>query len=333
MILQIAIVLSMVLAGTAGAAAQSRAPAEKIGRPAQPPAQPAIGSGAYAFSPWTKFCGRDKNVPAAPQICLTMLEVKHRDASPSAGVALIEGTGKTMFRVTLPAEAKREAGARIAIDGEKPRGARFVNCNPRGCLADFEVAAEFVAQLKTGRALQLLGTRATGQPMGYVLPLAGFAAATRRSAERATCAPVQLTASSVQRLLARAVAAVLVAPERFPDLRVAHRFARLVGKQVLLRHVGDVFAFGVLGEQVVKRLVLARTDLGGNRVVPFLGVGELRIDVEHDAAKRKQAVLHHRSDRKPGRTRLGHDVELIRLWPLRQTHLDDPGKAFARAAV
>ena len=29
----------------------------------------------------------------------------------------------------------------------------------------------------------------------------------------------------------------------------------------------------VLGEQVVEGLVLARPDLGGNRLVPFLGVG------------------------------------------------------------
>src|ERR1044072_4514582 len=106
--------------------------------------------------------------------------------------------------------------------------------------------------------------------------------------------------TSVQRLLARAVASVLVARDLFLDLRMAPGLARLVGKQVLLRHVGDVFAFGVLGEQMVERLILARADLGGNRVVPFLGVGELRVDVENDAAKRKQAMLHHRSDRESG---------------------------------
>src|SRR5437764_624456 len=78
----------------------------------------------------------------------------------------------------------------------------------------------------------------------------------------------------IQRLLARAVGAVLVAPEGLFHLRMAHGLAGLIGKQVLLRHVGDVFAFGVLGEQMVKWLVLARPDLGRNGVVPFLCVGE-----------------------------------------------------------
>ena len=174
---RIAIALSTALAMTGGAAAQPRAPAEKIRRSAQPPEQQVIGSGAYAFSLWTKFCGRDKNDPAAPQICLTVLEVKHRDARPSAGVALIEGAGKTLFRVTLPAEVKRAAGAQIAIDGDKPRNGKFVSCNPSVCLADFEAAAEFIARLKAGHALRLRGTRATGQLISYLLPLDGFARA------------------------------------------------------------------------------------------------------------------------------------------------------------
>lgn len=178
MMLRLAIALSTALAAIASAAAQQqpRAPADKASpRPVQP--APAIGSGAYGFSPWMKFCGRDKNDPAAPQICLTVLEVKHRDASPSAGVALIEGAGKTMLRVTLPLQVKRAAGARIAIDGEKPRSGAYVGCTSAVCLADFEAAPDVVAKLKTGRALELRGTGASGQPISYVLPLEGFARA------------------------------------------------------------------------------------------------------------------------------------------------------------
>ena len=46
----------------------------------------------------------------------------------------------------------------------------------------------------------------------------------------------------------------------------------------------------VLGEQVVKRLVLAGPDFLGDGVVPFIGVGELRINVKNNAPERKNPV-------------------------------------------
>ena len=64
---------------------------------------------------------------------------------------------------------------------------------------------------------------------------------------------------------------------------MTHRLAGRVGQQVLLRHIGDVLGFGVLGKQVVERLVLARPGVGRNSLIPLLGVVELRVDVENDA--------------------------------------------------
>ena len=61
----------------------------------------------------------------------------------------------------------------------------------------------------------------------------------------------------------------------------------LVLKQVLLRDIGDVFGLGVLREQVIERLILARPDFRGDGFVPLLAVVELRIDVEDDASKGK----------------------------------------------
>ena len=37
---------------------------------------------------------------------------------------------------------------------------------------------------------------------------------------------------------------------------MAHRLAGLVGQKVLLRDIGDVFGLGILGEQMIERLVL-----------------------------------------------------------------------------
>src|ERR1700730_13388994 len=41
---------------------------------------------------------------------------------------------------------------------------------------------------------------------------------------------------------------------------------------------------------MIERLVFMRTDFRGDRLVPFVGIVEHRIDVEHDAAERIEAV-------------------------------------------
>src|SRR5271157_1982544 len=78
-------------------------------------------------------------------------------------------------------------------------------------------------------------------------------------------------ASACERLAPDAIPAVGGALERLADLGMAHRLARIVGQQVLLRHIGDVLAVRVLGVEVVERLILGRTDLGWNRAPPLLG--------------------------------------------------------------
>jgi invasion protein IalB len=169
--------LSITLVAAGSAMAQPRIPAEKVSpRPVQTLPPQITGSALYAYSPWVKFCGRDKGDPPAPQICLTAMEVKRQEGPFAAGAALIEGAGKTLFRVTLPAEVKRAAGARVAIDGETPRSGKFLDCNPRGCLADFDAGADFIARLKAGEVLHLRGTGPSG-PISYRLPLEGFAKA------------------------------------------------------------------------------------------------------------------------------------------------------------
>src|SRR5450830_848331 len=105
-----------------------------------------------------------------------------------------------------------------------------------------------------------------------------------------------MTKMSIQLAVARTIAATVVLHEHLGDLRMADRFFGGVGQQVLLGDISDVFALRVLGEQMVKRLVLARAHLGRDRLPPFLGVVELWIDVEHHAAERIEAVLDHLAD-------------------------------------
>ena len=62
----------------------------------------------------------------------------------------------------------------------------------------------------------------------------------------------------------------------------------------------------VLGEQVVERLILVRPHFGGDRLVPFFGVVEDRIDVEDHAAERKQPMPHDLADLIFGAANLVH---------------------------
>lgn len=72
--------------------------------------------------------------------------------------------------------------------------------------------------------------------------------------------------------------------------------ARIIGAQIALGGIGDVATVAIGGEQMIKRLVLLRTHAFRDSLPPFFGIGEFRIDIEHDAAKFKQVVLDHLSD-------------------------------------
>ena len=85
-----------------------------------------------------------------------------------------------------------------------------------------------------------------------------------------------------------------------------------VVEQVLFRDIGDVLAVRILGEQVVEGLVLARAHLGWDRLVPFLGVVELGIDVEDHAAEREQPVAHHLADPELRRLHASHHKPSLR---------------------
>jgi hypothetical protein len=81
------------------------------------------------------------------------------------------------------------------------------------------------------------------------------------------------------------------------------RLVAVVDDKVLLADIGDVSGLGILGEQMVKRLVPGRAEVLGNRFVPFLAIGEFGIDVEHHATEVEDPVTHHVADRE---TRAGH---------------------------
>ena len=148
-------------------------PAQAPGQPQQPQQLP------VTYSPWTKFCGKDQNNPAAKEVCLTVKEARLETGQFLAGAALIEQQGeeKKLFRITLPLGMQLPQGTRLIVDQDQPLTGRYVVCLPNGCMADFEVDAAFVGKLKKGQQLMLQGINLPGQAASYPLPLQDFAKA------------------------------------------------------------------------------------------------------------------------------------------------------------
>lgn len=167
--------------------APKQPPAQTQTTPAQPPQTPPADAAAappqeqmpVVYSPWTKFCGKDNNNPAAKEVCLTVKEARLETGQFVAGAALIEQEGeqRKILRVTLPLGMQLNPGTRMIVDKEQPMTGRYVVCLPNGCMADFEVNADFVGKLKKGQTILLQGINLPGQAATYALPLAEFAKA------------------------------------------------------------------------------------------------------------------------------------------------------------
>ena len=68
-------------------------------------------------------------------------------------------------------------GTRLTVDQDQPMNGRYIICLPNGCMADFEVNAEFVGKLKKGQSMVLEGINMHSQRASYPLPLGDFAKA------------------------------------------------------------------------------------------------------------------------------------------------------------
>ena len=92
------------------------------------------------------------------------------------------------------------------------------------------------------------------------------------------------------------VALAIEGVEQRADRRMIDRVAFIVGDEVLLADVGDVARLGIFGEEMVKRLVLGRPHVIGDRRIPFVAVGELGVDVEDYPPEIEQAMANDIAD-------------------------------------
>jgi len=152
-------------------------------QPAAPPpaaaaAPPADQQVQLIYAPWTKFClkGQDAN---AKQVCFTGKDGRIESGQPVIAAVVIEPEGepKKILRVTLPLGMLLVHGTRIIVDNNPPAQSPYVICFQNGCMSDYEVTSELLANLKKGQNLIVQAISANNQPVTLPLPLGDFAKA------------------------------------------------------------------------------------------------------------------------------------------------------------
>jgi invasion protein IalB len=156
-------------------AAQATPPAAAPAAPGAPPADQQI---QLIYAPWTKFClkGQDAN---AKQVCFTGKDGRIESGQPVIAAVVIEPEGETkkILRVTLPLGMQLVHGTRVIIDNNPPGQAPYVICFNNGCMSDYDVTPEMLANMKKGQNLVVQAINSNGAPLTLPLPLAEFAKA------------------------------------------------------------------------------------------------------------------------------------------------------------
>src|SRR4051794_6053970 len=161
----------------AAQAPAQQAPAQ--GAPAQQgAAQPADQQIQLIYAPWTKFCLKGQDA-AAKQVCFTGKDGRIESGQPVIAAVIIEPEGepKKILRVTLPLGMQLVHGTRVIVDNNPPAQAPYVICFQNGCMSDYDVTPELIANLKKGQNLIVQAINSNGAPLTLPLPLAEFAKA------------------------------------------------------------------------------------------------------------------------------------------------------------
>jgi invasion protein IalB len=153
-------------------AAQQAAPAAPAG---QPPADQQV---QLIYAPWTKFCLKGQDAKAK-QVCFTGKDGRIESGQPVIAAVIIEPEGepKKILRVTLPLGMQLVHGTRIIIDNNPPLQSPYVICFANGCMSDYDLTPEMLANLKKGQNLIVQAINSNGAPLTLPLPLAEFAKA------------------------------------------------------------------------------------------------------------------------------------------------------------
>jgi len=155
-------------------AQQPPAGAPAAGAQQQPPEQQV----QLIYAPWTKFCLKGQEA-GAKQVCFTGKDGRIESGQPVIAAVIIEPEGepKKILRVTLPLGMQLVHGTRVIVDANPPAQSPYVICFANGCMSDYEVTPELLANMKKGQNLVVQAINSNGAPLTLPLPLAEFAKA------------------------------------------------------------------------------------------------------------------------------------------------------------
>jgi invasion protein IalB len=156
-------------------AAQAAPPAAAPPAAGAPPPEQQV---QLIYSQWTKFCPKGQD-GGAKQLCITGKDGRIESGQPVIAAVIIEpeGEAKKILRVTLPLGMQLVHGTRVIIDSNPPAQSPYVICFQNGCMSDYELTAEMLANLKKGQNLVVQAINSNGAPLTLPLPLAEFAKA------------------------------------------------------------------------------------------------------------------------------------------------------------
>jgi invasion protein IalB len=169
------------------ALAQTKPAAKKPATPAspaqaQPQQQPEGQQQAAAppqlmYSPWVKFCGKNKDTNNK-EVCVITKDGKLENGMPVAIVQLFEPEGQAkVLRVTVPLGMQLQHGTRVILDQNQPMQSPYKICFPVGCMSDYPVSDEMLAQMKKGKVITVQAINMQGTPISLPMPLNDFAKA------------------------------------------------------------------------------------------------------------------------------------------------------------
>src|SRR5450631_4197287 len=140
--------------------------------------QPADQQVQLIYAPWTKFCLKGQDA-GAKQVCFTGKDGRIESGQPVIAAVIIEPEGepKKILRVTLPLGMQLVHGTRVIVDANPPAQSPYVICFANGCMSDYEVTPELIANMKKGQNLVVQAINSNGAPLTLPLPLAEFAKA------------------------------------------------------------------------------------------------------------------------------------------------------------
>jgi invasion protein IalB len=141
-------------------------------------AQPADQQVQLIYAPWTKFCLKGQDA-GAKQVCFTGKDGRIESGQPVIAAVIIEPEGepKKILRVTLPLGMQLVHGTRVIVDTNAPMQSPYVICFANGCMSDYDVTPELIANMKKGKNLVVQAINSNGAPLTLPLPLAEFAKA------------------------------------------------------------------------------------------------------------------------------------------------------------